>query len=123
MKKRKYNYYRYIETPAGMWEGNDITVIDEWIHPITGEKLVKLPYLYFKEMHGWTEEQFLEAYKPDMWAEIREKRDALLTETDWTQNPDVPTTTKDKWVAYRQSLRDITTQSDPYSVTWPTEPS
>ena len=120
---KKYNFYKYVDTPSGMWEGNITTVIHSWKNPETGEDLVYLPYLYFKEMHNWTEAQFLEAYKPDMWGEIREKRDVLLVETDWTQNPDVPTTTKDKWVAYRQSLRDITTQSDPYNITWPTKPS
>ena len=54
---------------------------------------------------------------------LREERDERLLETDWTQNADVPNSTKTKWQAYRQALRDITTQSDPFNVTWPTEPS
>ena len=120
---KKYNFYKYVETPAGMWEGNMTTVIHSWRNPVTGEDLIYLPYLYFKEMHGWSEEQFLEAYKPDMWGEIREKRDVLLAETDWTQNPDVPSTTKVKWQTYRQALRDVPSQSDPYNITWPTKPS
>ena len=120
---KKYNFYKYVETPAGMWEGNMPTVIHSWRNPVTGEDLIYLPYLYFKEMHGWSEEQFLEAYKPDMWGEIREKRDVLLAETDWTQNPDVPSTTKEKWQTYRQALRDVPSQSDPYNITWPTKPS
>ena len=120
---KKYNFYKYVETPAGMWEGNMTTVIHSWRNPVTGEDLIYLPYLYFKEMHGWSEEQFLEAYKPDMWGEIREKRDVLLAETDWTQNPDVPSTTKEKWQTYRQALRDVPSQSDPYNITWPTKPS
>ena len=120
---KKYNFYKYVETPAGMWEGNMTTVIHSWRNPVTGEDLIYLPYLYFKEMHGWSEEQFLEAYKPDMWGEIREKRDVLLEETDWTQNPDVPSTTKEKWQTYRQALRDVPSQSDPYNITWPTKPS
>lgn len=120
---KKYNFYKYIDTPSGMWEGNATTVIHSWKNPETGEDLVYLPYLYFKEMHGWTEAQFLEAYKPDMWGEIREKRDDLLLETDWTQNPDVPDATKAKWQVYRQALRDVPSQSDPYNITWPTRPS
>ena len=120
---KKYNFYKYVETPAGMWEGNMTTVIHSWRNPVTGEDLIYLPYLYFKEMHGWSEEQFLEAYKPDMWGEIRETRDVLLAETDWTQNPDVPSTTKEKWQTYRQALRDVPSQSDPYNITWPTKPS
>ena len=119
---KKYNFYKYVDTPSGMWEGNATTVIHSWKNPETGEDLIYLPYLYFKEMHGWTEAQFLEAYKPDMWGEIREKRDDLLLETDWTQNPDVPDATKAKCQVYRQALRDVPSQSDPYNITWPTKP-
>ena len=120
---KKYDFHKYVDTPSGMWEGNDTTVIHKWWNPEKEEWAMYLPYRYFKEMHGWSEEQFLEAYKPDMWGEIREKRDDLLLETDWTQNPDVPETTKAKWQSYRQALRDVPSQSDPYNITWPTPPS
>ena len=120
---KKYNFHYYVDTPSGMWEGNDTTVIHKWWNSEKEEWAMYLPYRYFKEMHGWSEEQFLEAYKPDMWGEIREKRDDLLLETDWTQNPDVPDATKAKWQTYRQALRDIPSQSDPYNITWPTKPS
>jgi hypothetical protein len=50
-------------------------------------------------------------------------RDSLLSQSDWTQLPDVPAATKDKWKAYRQALRDITAQKTfPESVVWPTSP-
>ena len=120
---KKYNFHYYVDTPSGMWEGNDTTVIHKWWNSEKEEWAMYLPYRYFKEMHGWSEEQFLEAYKPDMWGEIREKRDDLLLETDWTQNPDVPDATKAKWQTYRQALRDVPSQSDPYNITWPTKPS
>ena len=120
---KKYDFHKYVDTPSGMWEGNDTTVIHKWWNPEKEEWAMYLPYRYFKEMHGWSEEQFLEAYKPDMWGEIREKRDDLLLETDWTQNPDVPDATKAKWQVYRQALRDVPSQSDPYNITWPTRPS
>ena len=42
--------------------------------------------------------------------------------TDWISGDDVPTAHKTKYQAYRQALRDITSQSDPYNITWPTEP-
>lgn len=52
------------------------------------------------------------------------KRDTLLNNTDWTQLPDVPEETKQKWSVYRQALRDITKQEGyPNTVTWPTEPT
>lgn len=53
-----------------------------------------------------------------------EKRRALLIASDWTQLPDVPETTKVAWAAYRQALRDITSQlSFPKNITWPTLPA
>jgi hypothetical protein len=54
---------------------------------------------------------------------VRLKRDALISVTDWTQLPDVPPTTAEKWLPYRQALRDITLQEGfPENVTWPTPP-
>ena len=59
---------------------------------------------------------------------LRRKRDKLLSQSDWTQNDDVPTETKTKWQTYRQTLRDLPanqTSSDMFlsNITWPTEPS
>lgn len=54
---------------------------------------------------------------------VRQQRDTLLTQSDWTQLPDVPEETKAKWAPYRQQLRDVTLQKGfPYNVIWPTEP-
>lgn len=46
--------------------------------------------------------------------ELREKRDALLAKTDWTQTLDSPLTpeTRQAFVTYRQALRNITNQYD-----------
>lgn len=65
--------------------------------------------------------------------ELRMVRNIKLTETDWTQNPDVPSTTRDKWLSYRQALRDLPLTASPTlntegyldesSITWPTKPS
>jgi hypothetical protein len=89
----------------------------------SGEKLVNIPFGYFKEVENWTEEQFLEAYKPQQWNEIRKERNKLLAESDWTQLSDVPLTTEEstQWSTYRQLLRDITTQEDPYNISWPSK--
>jgi hypothetical protein len=59
------------------------------------------------------------------WAEVRTKRNTLLNESDWTQFQDSPITGSSltDWQTYRQSLRDVTTQSDPYNIVWPTIPS
>ena len=57
--------------------------------------------------------------------DLREKRDALLAETDYMALGDV--TLSDAWKTYRQALRDITdtTPSDDAlsNITFPTKPS
>lgn len=54
---------------------------------------------------------------------VLQQRETLLTNSDWTQLPDVPLGTKDKWIPYRQALRDITEQSGyPLEVCWPNKP-
>ena len=59
------------------------------------------------------------------WAKIREERTEKLKDSDWTQVSDSPldTSKKTEWQTYRQSLRDITKQSDPFNITFPTQPS
>ena len=55
---------------------------------------------------------------------LRKVRDRLLSATDWTQNPDVPESTRAKWVSYRQALRDLPAKTlDVTNPTWPTKPS
>ena len=55
------------------------------------------------------------------WGEVRIERERKLKDTDWRASSDL--TLSDDWKNYRQALRDITTQSDPFNITWPTEPS
>jgi len=56
-------------------------------------------------------------------AAVRAKRDEALAETDWTQLPDVPAATRDKYGPYRQDLRDVPAQVGfPYDVEWPRLP-
>jgi hypothetical protein len=56
------------------------------------------------------------------WIEIRELRDSLLAECDWTQLSDSPQNTNTDWKTYRQSLRDITSQENAFNITWPAKP-
>ena len=52
---------------------------------------------------------------------IRNKRDNLLSQTDWMAMSDV--TMEPYWREYRQQLRDVTAQEGfPFSVDWPTKP-
>lgn len=69
-----------------------------------------------------TEEQKQERIQAKS-TQIRNLRNELLKESDWSQLPDVSNTIRNNWLNYRQSLRDITDQSGfPWNVTWPTEP-
>ena len=62
----------------------------------------------------------------EKWADIRSERNKLLTKSDWVvvkakeehPNASIPS----DWVDYRTELRDITKQSDPDDITWPTKP-
>jgi len=56
-------------------------------------------------------------------AQIRSQRNQLLTASDWTQVLDAPID-RTAWAAYRQALRDITSQEGfPASVQWPNDPN
>ena len=61
---------------------------------------------------------------PQQWVVVRERRNRKLRASDWSVLPDVPITAEKRaeWETYRQALRDITTQPDPFNITWPTPP-
>jgi hypothetical protein len=55
--------------------------------------------------------------------DVRARRNDLLAASDWTQVADAPVD-KAAWAAYRQALRDVTSQASfPLQVTWPQMPS
>lgn len=56
---------------------------------------------------------------------IRERRDYLLAESDWTLGLDSPLSEekKQEWIIYRQELRDITKQANTFNIIWPIPPS
>ena len=61
--------------------------------------------------------------KLDPWEEIRQKRDQLIRDSDWTMIPGA-TVDQAQWSAYRQILRDLPqTYSNPEDVVWPTPTS
>ena len=59
------------------------------------------------------------------WRGIRHERSEILSQSDYMviQAVEAGTTIASDWGTYRQALRDITNQSDPFNVTWPTKPS
>ena len=58
------------------------------------------------------------------WGRFRARRNKLLAESDWVvvraadRGEPVPT----DWQTYRQALRDVTDQPDPFNIVWPTPP-
>ena len=60
----------------------------------------------------------------NLWESIRSQRDTYLNQSDWTQINDSPLSEihKNNWRLYRQELRNITNQEDPYTIIWPTKP-
>ena len=57
---------------------------------------------------------------------VRQQRNQLLSDCDWTQLADQPLSDSDQsaWRSYRQNLRDVSKQSGfPWNITWPEAPS
>jgi hypothetical protein len=52
------------------------------------------------------------------WGVVRAERNLKLAQCDWTQLSDAPVDAA-AWAVYRQALRDITTQADPFNIIWP----
>jgi len=66
----------------------------------------------------WTTQELSQTQAED---NVRAHRNRLLSETDWTALSD--NTLSAEMSAYRQALRDITTQTGfPYEVQWPVKP-
>jgi len=60
------------------------------------------------------------------WADLRQTRNFLLFETDWTQTVDAPLTDaqKQSWQEYRTALRSLPSNTtDPKNPNWPTKPT
>jgi hypothetical protein len=60
------------------------------------------------------------------WAEVRATRTSLLFDSDWTDLLSARERLGEElyasWQSYRQALRVITEQADPFNITWPTPP-
>lgn len=99
-------------------EYNDTTQKIELLHPS------------FKE-NKWIQEYTvinlntaeLARRRDEFVAKVKQDRNRRLSESDWTQAPDV-SVDKQAWATYRQALRDVPSQSGyPFNVEWPTPPS
>ena len=88
-----------------------------------------------KPLRGEIESKLRELQQLEPARHVREKRNQLLAESDWTQTRDNVRLNDGTWQLYRQELRDITKSAsfntklnadgtlDESSVTWPLKPS
>ena len=78
----------------------------------------------------WTQNYIVTNLGPDesaakvheQWHVIRAERNSKLIASDWTQVADAPVDAA-QWAAYRQALRDITNQTNPFNIIWPALPA
>jgi len=74
---------------------------------------------------GWYVRDPNEAETAIQWTAVREQRNRLLSQSDvyvvraYERGEPVPQET----VQYRQDLRDVTTQPNPFAIAWPVPPT
>ena len=115
---------------AEFLEANSCMTVTVWkaYNQLTEKLAAVAPYIEENTVYTIAVEPLtaseIEANTESQWAKIRSQRDTLLQACDWTQLPDVPldSKTKEAWVLYRQALRDVTSQADPYNIEWPIAP-
>jgi hypothetical protein len=60
----------------------------------------------------------------NLWQSIKQVRNQKLKDSDWLFSiTDYVILNKAEWLLYRQQLRDMTQQVNPYRIVWPKEPT
>lgn len=75
----------------------------------------------------YTTKQWVDPRTPEtQWRVVRTERNKKLQATDWTDTASAPARLGqelyDQWQTYRQALRNVTSQPDPFNIVWPTPP-
>jgi hypothetical protein len=97
-------------------------------HDVGNEKLVPAePYIENGEVYIVTveplSEQELAGKNNFLASRLREQRNVLLKQSDWTQGRDIADSIAEAWAVYRAALRALPEQPGfPTEVTWPTAP-
>lgn len=78
-----------------------------------------------QDLVGLTPEQLQAKIQEQDKNLLRQQRNKLLLECDWTQGADSPLAAEQKtaWATYRQQLRDITDTYTYTNVVWPIPPN
>jgi len=117
--------------PEAEWmEENDLVPVTYWKpHDAATEKLVSVePYIegdavFAVKVEPLTEDE-IAARDQSQWAKVRADRNKRLAECDWwvTRATETNATISAEQQAYRQALRDITDQTNPFDINWPVAP-
>jgi hypothetical protein len=129
------------DTPLGPMErwrwvsGQWVAVMDyrghSWYNPTNTAQVHKPAAFDDAPPDGWTywvpgENKIVlsEELLASQWALVRSIRDRLLNESDWvvTKAVELGLPVDSDWSTYRQGLRDISTQPDPFFIHWPQKP-
>lgn len=111
---KKLGYYKITETKQPSYN------TEKENQPIATYQIINNEIVQVWEVTPKTKEQ-LQQELNNKWQNIREIRNQLLSQSDWTQLADVPASPK--WIEYRKTLRDITELFDsPDAVIWPEKP-
>lgn len=92
--------------------------------PVPNSEIVSI----LKEPNLDTRRSMLGSYSltsSDLWKVIRQERNRMLSDCDWTQLADAPLNDieKERWSVYRQNLRNMTIQGNPVEIRWATAPT
>jgi hypothetical protein len=112
---KQYGWYpfRFVEAEINsnqFYDGSDFVIEEDEV-------------VEYQKVRNKTPEEIQEEID-NKWESIRYERNKKLLECDWTQLKDSPISEQkqQEWQTYRQSLRDIPLQSDPFNIVWPTKP-
>jgi len=119
--------------PSDEWlQANSVKKVIEYkALPNNNTKLVTVdPYLdvdgnvYSVQIHSLSESEITQNQN-QVESDQRTMRDHLLDVSDWTQMPDSPLSSskKTEWATYRQTLRDLPSDSNWPDVSFPDKPS
>jgi hypothetical protein len=65
-----------------------------------------------------------DVFHDERWVYVRKERDLLLSQSDWmvARSAETGEPMAQEWAQYRQALRDITDQRNPFLIVWPEMP-
>jgi hypothetical protein len=114
---RSYGWYPFEQEYLNLSENEKLV---RWDIDIQSEKVVKK--CIKRELTSEEVNHRNTSITEKKWQDVRERRNLLLLESDWTQLNDAQIGNKSEWTYYRQELRDITNNPNVDALVWPVKP-